>query len=80
MLAGIYHSSGNPARVTKYLQHADELSMNSIKYTTKVKDITKFEKQKPEVSVNLFGYEYNKIHPLRLSEYIKHVILMYFTS
>lgn len=45
--------------------------MNSIKYTTKVKDITKFEKQKPEVSVNLFGYECNKIHPLRLSENIK---------
>ena len=54
--------------------------MNGIKYTTKVEDITKFEKQKPEVSVNLFRYEYNKIHPLRLPENIKHVILMYFTS
>ena len=57
--------------------------MNGIKYPVKVKDITKFEKQNcPEVSVNLFGYEENKVYLLRSSEDIKtrHLNLLYITE
>ena len=57
--------------------------MNVTKYPVKVKDITKFKKQNsPEVSVNLFGYEENKVYLLRSSEVIKthHLNLLYITE
>ena len=50
----------------------DTLNMDGIDYPVKLKDIKKFEKQNPDISISILGYtEEDKIHPLRISDYTK---------
>ena len=45
------------------------LNTVGIEYPVSLKDIDKFEKQNPNISINVFGNE-NGIYPLRISKKI----------
>ena len=47
----------NPHRVGHYKRFERELNVSGIEFPMKVKDISKFERQNPTISINLFGYE-----------------------
>ena len=58
----------NAERITNLLrEQAEELNMNGIEVPGKLKDIEKFEKQNPEISINVFGFE-GEFYPLRISK------------
>ena len=59
---------GDAERITKLLsKQAEELNMKCIEYPVSLKDIDKFEKQNPSISINVFGFEGNT-YPLRISK------------
>ena len=61
----------NQHRIDKKLQEqAEELNWNGINFPASWKDIDKFEKNNPTISVNVYGYENGiGIYPLRISDY-----------
>ena len=62
----------NPQRIDKKLKEKENtLNMEGIEYPVSLKDIDKFEKQNPTISITVFGYkEKGKVFPLRVSEYV----------
>ena len=71
----------NPLRIDKELKKKENsLNMERIEYPVRLKDITKFEKQNPTISVTVLGYnDWGKVYPLRNSEYVfdrKHVVVL----
>ena len=71
----------NAERVDKELRKKENtLNMEGIQYPVSLKDIDRFEKQNPEISITVLGFnEKDKVHPLRVSEYIynrKHNIIL----
>ena len=71
----------NAERVDKELRKKENtLNMEGIEYPVSLKDIDRFEKQNPEISITVLGFnEKDKVHPLRVSEYIynrKHNIIL----
>ena len=62
----------NPQRIDKKLKEKkNTLNMDGIEYPVSLKDIDKFEKQNPTISITVFSYnEKNKVFPLRVSEYV----------
>ena len=62
----------NPQRVDKELKLKENtLNMDGIEYPVNLKDIDKFEKQNPTISITVFSCnENNKVFPLRVSEYV----------
>jgi len=47
---------------------AETLNFKNISFPVKLRDINKFEKQNPTISVNVLGYDDKIIYPLRISE------------
>ena len=62
----------HPEIVDKELKLKENtLNMEGIEYPVSLKDIVKFEKQNPTISITVFGYkEKGKVFPLRVSEYV----------
>ena len=62
----------NPERVDKELMEKENtLNMEGIEYPVSFKDINKFEKQNPNISITVLGYnEKDKVYPLSVSEYV----------
>ena len=44
-------------RPSKYKEHLDKLNFTGIEFPVSLKDIDKFEKNNPEIRVNVFGYD-----------------------
>ena len=65
-------TNNHPERIDKELMEKDDnLNMEGIEYPVSLKDISKFEKQNPNISITVFGFnEKNKVYPLRVSEHI----------
>ena len=63
----------HPSRIDKDLKSKEHtLNMEGIDYPVSLKDIKRFEKQNPNISISVLGYSKdNKIFPLRISEYTK---------
>ena len=59
-------------RVDKELMEKENtLNMEGIEYPVSFKDINKFEKQNPNISITVLGYNgKDKVHPLSVSEYV----------
>ena len=57
VLAYLYPAEDNANRVTKYEPYANRVNMDGIKYPVTLKDIIKFEKINPSLSVNVFGLD-----------------------
>ena len=72
ILASIYPQRDNPSRVTKYLPYENTLNITGIEYPVKRQQISKFEQQNVDVSVNVFEYEENKVFPTRITERRRH--------
>ena len=65
-------------RVDKELMEKENtLNMEGIEYPVSLKDIKKFEKQNPSISITVFGYE-ESVYPLRNSDFMnrEHKIIL----
>ena len=72
----------NAERVDKELMKKENtLNMEGIEYPVSLEDIDRFEKQNPNISITVLGFnEKDKVHPLRVSEHVYnrevHIILL----
>ena len=57
----------NPERPSKYKDYLGQLNFTGIEFPVSLKDIDKFEKQNPEIRVNVFGYD-KSVHILRINK------------
>ena len=57
----------NAHRPVKYQAHLGELNFTGIEFPVKVSDVTKFERQNPDLSVNIFGWK-SGLYPLHVSK------------
>ena len=59
----------NPKRLDKKLMDKENtLNMEGICYPVSLKDINKFEKQNPTISITVLGYNGKSVYPLRNSD------------
>ena len=63
----------HPERIDKDLKSKeDTLNMEGIDYPVSLKDIKRFEKQNPDISISVLGYSKDeRIYPLRISKFTK---------
>ena len=63
----------HPSRIDKDLKSKENtLNMEGIEYPVSLKDINRFEKQNPEISISVLGYSKDeRIYPLRISKFTK---------
>ena len=54
-------------RIDKKLKKGNTLNMEEIEYPVSLKDIDKFERQNPSISITVFGYDEKSVYPLRNS-------------
>ena len=75
ILAKIYppQQSNHTTRVSNYTPYEYQLNMNNIEYPVKITDISKFEKQNPQIAINVFALEKsddpNTLYPLYRTNY-----------
>ena len=80
VLRALNPKDNHPERVDKDLKSKENtLNMEGIEYPVSLKDIDKFEKQNPSISIIVYGYKNKKetdVYPLRISKNIdrKHII------
>ena len=53
---------------TKLREKENTLNMKGIEYPVSLKDLNKFEKQNPSISITVLGYERKSVYPLRNSD------------
>ena len=49
------------------MEKENTLNMEGIDYPVSLKDLNKFEKQNPTISITVLGYERKSVYPLRIS-------------
>ena len=62
------HWRNQPHRVNHYLRYESELNMEGIQYPVTVQQVTKFERQNPTISINVFGCEDQELFPLYITK------------
>ena len=68
VLRALNPSKNNPQRLEKELMGRENtLNMEWIVYPVSLKDLNKFEKQNPNITITVFGYERKSVYPLRNS-------------
>ena len=68
VLGALNPSKNNPKRLDKELMGKENtLNMEGIEYPVSLKDLNKFEKQNPSISITVLGYEGKSVYPLRNS-------------
>ena len=72
VLRAIYPTNNHPERVDKELMEKENiLNMEGIAIPVSLKDIDRFEKQNPDISITVLGFhEKDKVHPLRNSKHV----------
>ena len=69
VLRALNPTKDHPERVDKELKPKENiLNMEGIEYPVSLKDLNKFEKQNPTISITVFGYEGKSVYPLRNSD------------
>ena len=73
VLRGLNPKDRDAERIDKDLKSKENtLNMEGIEYPVSLKDINRFEKQNPEISISVLGYSKDeRIYPLRISEFTK---------
>ena len=75
VLRALNPTNKHPERIDKDLKSKENtLNMSGITYPVSLKDIKRFEKQNPDISISVLGYdekEKEKVYPLQISEYTK---------
>ena len=71
VLRALNPTNSHPERVDKDLKSKqDTLNMEGINYPVDFRGIDRFEKQNPEISISLLGYNKDeRVYPLKLSKY-----------
>ena len=71
VLRALYPTDKHAERIDKHLKSKEyTLNMDDITYPVDFRGIDKFEKQNPEISISVLGYnEDEKVYPLKLSKY-----------
>ena len=68
VLRALNPKGNHPERLDKELMGKENtLNMEGICYPVSLKDINKFEKQNPTISITVLGYEGKRVYPLRNS-------------
>ena len=69
VLRALNPKDNHPERVDKELKPKENtLNMEGIEYPVSSKDLNKFEKQNPSISITVLGYEGKSVYPLRKSD------------
>ena len=69
VLRALNPKDNNPERVDKELKPKENtLNMEGIEYPVSLKDLNKFEKQNPTISISVLGSEEKSVYPLRNSD------------
>ena len=69
VLRKLYPDEKNPQRLDKKIMAKENtLNMEGIEYPVSLKDLNKFEKQNPTISITVLGYEGKIVYPLRNSD------------
>ena len=69
VLRALNPKGNHPERLDKELMGKENtLNMEGIYYPVSLKDINKFEKQNPTISITVLGYEGKSVYPLRNSD------------
>ena len=74
VLRALNPKDGNPERIDKEIKKKKKkkkentLNMEGIEYPVSLKDINKFEKQNPTISITVLGYEEKSVYPLIISD------------
>ena len=70
VLRYLYPQEEHSSRINDLRKYENDLNFKGINFPVKVKDITKFENQNPDLpGINVFSInDYNKIYPLRLNQ------------
>ena len=73
VLRALNPKDDNPQRIDKDLKSKENtLNMEGIAYPVSLKDINRFEKQNPNISISVLGYsKEERIYPLRISKFTK---------
>ena len=73
VLRALNPKDDNPERIDKDLKSKEHtLNMEGIAYPVEFKDIKRFEKQNPDISISVLGYgKDDKVYPLQISKYTK---------
>lgn len=61
--------SEHKTRVNYYKQYESEFNVESLTLPVTIDEVTKFEDLNPNFSVNVFGYDQQEIHPMRVTKY-----------
>ena len=68
VLRALNPKGDHPERLDKELMGKENtLNMEGIDYPVSLKDLNKFEKQNPNITITVFGYERKSVYPLRNS-------------
>ena len=62
MTSAIYPSKENAERLSKYVKNSMKFDWSGINFPASLRDVDKFERQNPSISINVFGYE-REIYP-----------------
>ena len=65
--SAIYPVEKNSTRLSKYVENSKKFDWSDINFPASLRDVDKFERQNPSVSINVFGYE-KEVYPLRISK------------
>ena len=73
VLRALNPKNSHPERIDKDLKSKENtLNMEGIAYPVDFKDVNRFEKQNPDISISILGYsKEERIYPLRISKYTK---------
>lgn len=73
ILSALHTPNDHAERVTKYNEHKNKYNFNGIEFPVKIKDITKFESQNADISINVYhcDEEEERIYPIRLTKETK---------
>ena len=69
VLRALNPKENNPQRIDKELKGKENtLNIEGVEYPVSLKDLNKFEKQNPTISITVLGYEGKIVYPLRNSD------------
>ena len=68
VLRALYPKDKDPQRITDLINKKDTLKIEGIEYPMSLKDLNKFEKQNPTISITVLGYERKNVYALRNSD------------
>lgn len=80
ILASLHPTDTSPESLEHYKAFEGEINMEGIDYPVSLAKLSKFERQNPNVSLNVFTFEENHIVPLKISKNegrLNHVDLLF---